>query len=394
MLTLEPMDLHDPIDWMLPPSKSHMIRWLALAAQAEGETVLSFDSEPGEDVLSMAECLRQLGAGIEQSASQWSVTGVGADGFSEPEGVLDCGNSGTAARFLTAIAAGLASAVALDGDASLRRRDLSALNSALREFGCEISSDAVPLSVNGPAGPGRAYLEVGSSSQPLSALLLASPGYSARLHLGLSEGSVSRGYSRLSFELAALCGSPNRLDGDVVVIEPWRVSTPPAVSIPEEVSLLPMAMLMSELHDAEVEVRSSGIKLTPALMALAEQESELDLRDESDVITPAATLLALGRGGRITGAAHSRGKESDRILGTVGLLAAFGMASSATEDGIEVPGGQVPARPESPVQTYGDHRIAMTAMVLASKVGGSIVNPEISAVTDPGFIERLTGLGD
>jgi 5-enolpyruvylshikimate-3-phosphate synthase len=70
------------------------------------------------------------------------------------------------------------------------------------------------------------------------------------------------------------------------------------------------------------------------------------------------------------------------------------MASSATEDGIEVPGGQVPARPESPVQTYGDHRIAMTAMVLASKVGGSIVNPEISAVTDPGFIERLTGLGD
>jgi 5-enolpyruvylshikimate-3-phosphate synthase len=58
MLTLEPMDLHDPIDWMLPPSKSHMIRWLVLAAQAEGETVLSFDGEPGEDILSMAECLR------------------------------------------------------------------------------------------------------------------------------------------------------------------------------------------------------------------------------------------------------------------------------------------------------------------------------------------------
>ena len=393
MLTIESMELHGPIDWALPPSKSHMIRWLALAAQAEGETVLSFDGEPGEDILSMAKCLQQLGAGIDRSASQWSVTGVGAGGFSEPEGVLDCGNSGTAVRFLTAIAAGIEPEVILDGDASLRRRDLSALNSALRELGCEISSDAVPLSVKGLIGIGGTYLDMRSSSQPLSALLLASPGYSGPLHLGLSEGSVSRGYSRLSFELAELCGSPNRLDSDILVIEPWRVSAPATVGIPDETSLLPMAMLMSELHCVEVEVRGWDNELTPALMALSEQASELDLRDESDVITPAAALLALVRGGRITGAAHSRGKESDRILRTVEMLAAFGMASNATDDGIEIPGGQVPARPESPVETHGDHRIAMTAMVLASKVGGTIVNPEVSAVTDPEFIERLTGLG-
>jgi len=392
MLTIESMELHGPIDWALPPSKSHMIRWLALAAQAEGETVLSFDGEPGEDILSMAECLRQLGADINQSDSQWSVTGVGAGGFNGPEGVLDCGNSGTAVRFLTAIAAGIESEVVLDGDASLRGRDLSALNSALRELGCEISSDAVPLSVKGPIDTGGTRLETRSSSQPLSALLLASPGYSGPLHIGLSEGSVSRGYARLSFELAELCGSPNRLDGGILVIEPWRVSAPDAVGIPDETSLLPMAMLMSELHCVEVGVRGWDNELSPALMALSEQASDLDLRDESDVITPAAALLALVRGGRITGAAHSRGKESDRILRTVETLAAFGMASNATEDGIEIPGGQVPVRPESPVETHGDHRIAMTAMVLASKVGGTIVNPEICAVTDPRFTERLSGL--
>ena len=392
MLTIEPMELDGPIDWALPPSKSHMIRWLVLAAQSEGETVLSFDGEPGEDILSMAECLRQLGADINQSDSQWSVTGVGAGGFNGPEGVLDCGNSGTAVRFLTAIAAGIESEVVLDGDASLRGRDLSALNSALRELGCEISSDAVPLSVKGPIDTGGTRLETRSSSQPLSALLLASPGYSGPLHIGLSEGSVSRGYARLSFELAELCGSPNRLDGGILVIEPWRVSAPDAVGIPDETSLLPMAMLMSELHCVEVGVRGWDNELSPALMALSEQASDLDLRDESDVITPAAALLALVRGGRITGAAHSRGKESDRILRTVETLAAFGMASNATEDGIEIPGGQVPVRPESPVETHGDHRIAMTAMVLASKVGGTIVNPEICAVTDPRFTERLSGL--
>ena len=57
MLSIEPMGLEAAIEWSLPPSKSHMIRWLTLAAQAEGDTVLSFTGSVGKDVLSMANSL-------------------------------------------------------------------------------------------------------------------------------------------------------------------------------------------------------------------------------------------------------------------------------------------------------------------------------------------------
>jgi 3-phosphoshikimate 1-carboxyvinyltransferase len=104
--------------------------------------------------------------------------------------------------------------------------------------------------------------------------------------------------------------------------------------------------------------------------------------------------MAIGSGGTITGVGHARGKESDRIDRTVQMLAEFGMTSRAAHDGIEILGRQAPKRPERAVETHGDHRLAMTAMVLAGKVGGDIVNPEICAVTDPKFIERMTRYGE
>ena len=388
------MELEGTIEWSLPPSKSHMIRWLALAAQAEGETALNFTGSVGEDILSMAGCLQAMGVSIEQGASKWIVGGVGPRGLRAPEGVLDCGNSATAARFLMAIAAGMSQPVSLDGDQSLRQRDMSALAEALRELGCEVTSDTLPLTVTGPVIPGPVRLDVSASSQPLSALLLASPGYSGAIHLRIPSHSVSRGYSMLSYELTGLCGSSNEVGSNGAVIEPWRPVTPGAAEIPGELSLLPLAMLLAELHRVEVVVTGDGLELSSALMGLAEQTEELDLRDESDLIAPAAALMALGGGGTITGAAHARGKESDRIGSTVGLLGCFGIEVNETEDGIEVAGGQSPVRPTLPADSHGDHRVAMTAMALASKCGGSVAGAEVCAVSDPDFIEKLLGMGE
>ncbi len=388
------MELEGIIEWSLPPSKSHMIRWLALAAQTEGETALNFTGNVGEDILSMAGCLQDMGVSIEQGASKWVVGGVGPRGLRAPEGVLDCGNSATAARFLMAIAAGMSQPVSLDGDQSLRKRDMSALAEALRELGCEVTSDTLPLTVTGPVIPGLVCLDVSTSSQPLSALLLASPGYSGTIQLRISSHSVSRGYSMLTYELTGLCGSSNEMGSNSADIEPWRPVTPGVAEIPGELSLLPLAMLLAELHGVEVVVTGDGLELSSALMGLAEQTEELNLRDESDLIAPAAALMALSGGGTITGAAHARGKESDRISSTVDLLGCFGIETNETEDGIEVAGGQSPVRPTLPADSQGDHRIAMTAMALASKCGGSVVGAEVCAVSDPDFIEKLLGMGE
>ena len=393
VLNIEPMDIEGPLHWALPPSKSHMIRWLVLAAQSSVTVAIRFSQGPGRDILSMAECLEALGAVIERKDSEWAVSGVGRDGFRAPVGTLNCGNSGTTARFLMAIAAGMSDSVEIDGDDSLRARDMSVIAGVLRDLGCSVSGDALPLTVTGPLESGTSVVDLSSSSQPLSAMLLAAPGFPSSVSLKTVGRSVSRGYYEMSFEIAESCGSQNRFSEDVNEIVPWEVNVPEAVMIPTEDSLLPVAMLISDLHGSRLELEIGG-NPSPAIVDLAEQSDILDLRDESDLICPASALMAIGNGGRIIGTAHSRGKESDRIASTVYLLRCFGMDAEATEDGLDIPGNQSPSRPEIPVDSHQDHRLAMTAMALASSCGGVVSEPEICAVSDPGFISRLLGLGD
>lgn len=396
VLRIEPIEAPDAVRWRLPPSKSHMVRWLVLAAQSKGTTELAFEGVPGDDIASMGNCLEMMGAGIERGDESWVVKGA-KNGLSIPDMVLDCGNSGTTARVMTAIAAGMTLPVTIDGDESLRGRDGSILSSVLTELGCRISSERLPCTVTGPIRLRRADLDQSFSSQPLTALLLASPSYPEGTEILLTGEAVSRGYSHLTMEICEACGSPNVPNEGILHLDPWRVIAPDRVLIPGEASLVPMSMLFSRLFGtgSKVEIPPGDAMIVEAIGSLGNADGGMvDLRDASDIISPASALIAMGNGGSIVGAGHVRGKESDRISTTVEMLAAFGMSSRETDDGIEIPGGQFPEKPDRPVETHGDHRLVMTAAVLASKVGGIIINPGASAVTDPEFIERLTGVGE
>jgi len=392
VLSLEPMELKGSLEWSLPPSKSHMIRWLVMASQSSGTTTLRFSSEPGRDVYSMADCLELLGSEIERNKDEWVVTGVGKEGFTTPKQILDCGNSGTTARFLMAISAGIGGEIKIDGDESLRERDMSVLSGVLRELGCTVSDDTLPLSVTGPLKTNIASLDISTSSQPLSAMLLAAPKFPFPIDLEIAGKAVSRGYYEMSFEIARSCESKNKFSSGSIEIVPWEVLVPEVVTVPTENSLLPIAMLISELHDVNLEIEMA--ESSRAIVSLAERSEILNLRDESDLICPASVLMAIGKGGKIVGVNHVRGKESDRLDSTIYLLRCFGMHAEVTNEGLMIPGGQIPAPPSEPVETQLDHRLAMTAMVLASKFGGEICEPEISAVSDPSFISRLLELGD
>ena len=129
-----------------------------------------------------------------------------------------------------------------------------------------------------------------------------------------------------------------------------------------------MAILLSHLHGVNfvTGVEDSGIGISGTIKSIEEGENEVFLGEASDIITPLAAIMAIGDGGRISGAAHARGKESDRISKTVELLESFGLYSKETDDGLLIRGSQHPVRPEEPVETHGDHRLAMTAMALAS----------------------------
>ena len=402
---IQPQDITAPIQWQLAPSKSHMIRWLLLAAQGEKDVTLNFSGTPGDDVESMARCLAQLGVNIEKSESQWVISGVGVNGFKRPISVLNCGNSGTALRLLTIATARLNYPIMLDGDQTLRRRHSETLLHILEYLGAQVSHgtglESLPYLIHGQMKSGEVTIDVSRSSQPLSSLLLSMPALDGEIRVNLAGQGVSRLHAQLSFELAEKTGSENQMDWRKHInLKPWVVECPDVVEIPSDRSLESFAILYQSLHGIEVEVTnlpSDDDSLGAEILATCAggqmmsdiDDFKIDLRDSNDLLPPLAAILAIGNGGTITGASHARHKESNRIEKTSELLAQFGLTATPTEDGLEIEGGQTPTAPSELVKTHADHRLWMTAACLATKVGATLSHPNCYAVSDPDFINKL-----
>ena len=391
MLSIPIIDNPDEVEWFLPPSKSHMIRWIALSSQCSTGTRLIFRGVPGRDIISMADCVEEMGASIEREAGQWKIRG-GEGVLIPPKANLDCGNSATAAKILSFLVACFDSPVVIDGDSSLRRRDFTQLSKSLEDLGCKVSSDRLPLEITGPITGGRTRIDESLSSQTLTGIILASSGLQKQVEVSLYGDAVSRWYRDLTIEICNDCGWSGTLEEEMILSN-WEVKTPKKVEIPPEISLFPLSVLFDLLHGT----RSLDQDLTnfqsPVLEAtsdaLSSEKDEVDLRDSSDIIAPCAAIMALGTGGEILGAPHARGKEADRILSTVRLLSSFGMEANETDTGLKIPGGQLPRSPKKVFDCELDHRLAMTAGVLATKVGADLSGYEICDVTHPGFFEMI-----
>ena len=395
MIILKPMKLSGPVEWNLPPSKSHMIRWLAITSQNEKETIIKFNGEPGDDIKSMKKCMESFGVKVFETDNKWKIRGVNLLESDIRDNILDCGNSGTTANFVTAMASLLDKVVTVDGDDSLRNRDFSEINNTLTTNGASITSNKPPFTITGPISFHRILVNTEISSQPLSSLIMALHKIKKEIIIECTGKSVSRDYSELTIEIIKKCGISVERRDNTIILKNNNLKIPEIIEIPQEISLIPIAILMSELHDVEFIIDKLGESsfLSDSIKMIKDKEKNiLDLRDCSDFITPAAAILAIRRGGKIIGAKHAKGKESNRIEKTAGLLKVFGMNCEITEDGLIIEGKQKPKKPENPVETHLDHRIAMTAVALATFTGGEILNPEISKITDPMFIRKILDL--
>ena len=130
--------------------------------------------------------------------------------------------------------------------------------------------------------------------------------------------------------------------------------------------------------------------------AISPEIDKVDLRDSSDAIAPCAAIMALGTGGEILGAPHARGRS---LTGLNLLLDCYHHSEWKRMKLIldsKSQGGQFPSSPKSVFDCELDHRLAMTAGVLATKVGADLSGYEISNVTHPGFFEMIitSGLGN
>ena len=365
VLEIEPSVLSGRL--RLPPSKSHSMRWLTLASMDESPTRIEM-WEIGEDVQAMIDCLTKLGV-------KWDgLTMTGGD-LNPPSAVLDCKNSGTALRFLIAQSATCGFTIILDGDSSLRARSSLQLVESLGISAKSLSGNSeYPLQLNGPFSLKSVSIDVSKTSQFHSALMLMAPRTNG-FKIETNGEAVSRKHSDLTWDLCKKTGA-------AIPGESWFVNCPDVV-IPSDASMMAFARLAGlDVQNAPEVTDSIGHDLDNKF-----------LRDSNDLITPMAAWLALGEGGTISGAKHAAFKESNRIMKTAELLAKFGITSSISDDGITVPGGQNPIRPKGIVETFDDHRIQMTAILLASICGGIIEGANLHKVAWPSFLEQLINLG-
>lgn len=413
----------------IPGDKSITHRALMLNATAEGDARIDAFLDAA-DTRSTLECMRALGAEIEQVAEDALVVrGRGRAGLREAGDVLDCGNSGTTIRLLSGLLAGFPFLSVLTGDSSLRRRPMGRIVQPLRALGARMSARAggtlPPLVIEGGAIAGGQRIETPvASAQVKSALLLAA--LAGEGGITVAEPSRSRDHSE---RMLAAMGADVAVEGATVTL------TPPAadlqaidVRVPGDISTAAAWIVAATLHpDADVLLTGVGLNPTRAgiLDVLREMGADIeeleprtvggepvaDLRVRSAALhgvriegatipraideLPLLALAGAVADGEtvIAGAAELRLKESDRVATTAAALRALGAEVTEHAAGLDVAGG---ARLRGGrVEAAGDHRLAMLGAVGALIADGEseIEGADAVAVSYPAFWSDLERLG-
>ena len=426
----------------LPGDKSISHRALMLALLADGSTRITGAGD-GADLRSTAEIVRALGAEVARAPSgdgagnvDYIVRSGGVSSISRPTGILDCGNSGTSMRLFAGLLAGVPIAVTLDGDASLRSRPMARIIEPLRSMGAVVAGSGAdasrpPLSIEGRA-PLRAvdWRTPVPSAQVKSAILLA--GLAADGTTMVHEAVATRDHTERMLGARGVedRSEPSLDGGAVVALEgPATVETLDQV-VPGDPSAAAFWLVAAAIHrDATIRLETVGvnptrraaIELLRRMGASIEEQGdvkdskpgdgagepvadlvarsselraiELDAAETAAAIDeiPVLCLAATQAPGRsvIRGAGELRHKESDRIAGIVTGLRALGARIEAAGDDIVIE-GPTPLR-GAPVDSLGDHRLALTFAIAGVVAGGAttIRDADSVAVSYPSFFADL-----
>ncbi len=409
----------------VPGDKSVSHRALMFGSIAEGRTDVS-GFLPGEDCLATLEAMRAMGVGIESvSDTEIRIDGVGLHGLSAPAEALDLGNSGTAMRLMAGLLAGQRFDSVLTGDASLSARPMGRIIRPLGEMGAVIGSvdGKPPLEIKGGGGlTAIDYAMPVASAQVKSAVLLA--GLYANGATSVTEPAVTRNHTEL---MLAAMGAPIQLkDGRISVEDGCRLQGGP-VAVPADLSSASFVILAALLsNDADLLIQNVGVNPTrtgviDVLRAMGadirlENERLLGHEPAADIrvraselrggpVDPALVSLAIDEfpvlfvaaaaaGGRtvFSGLAELRVKESDRIAAMAAGLKRLGVNVEETPDGAVIEGGRIAG---GEVDSYGDHRVAMSLAVAGTVAEGPVTVRDVAAVDTsfPGFASLLDSLG-
>jgi 3-phosphoshikimate 1-carboxyvinyltransferase len=386
----------------VPGSKSYTHRMLIAAALADGVSHLK-NALVSEDTKFTMDALRQMGIQIEVNRDEVRVVGKG--GLLEPcEAPIYLGNSGTSMRLLTGVAALGTGTYTLTGNARMQMRPIKDLLDALQQMGIKARSvkntGCPPVEVTGAAiNTEQVNINCQNSSQYLSALLLMAPNTSRGLEIRVTGGlPVSRPYVDLTAELMETFGIRFERQGYKNFKVPggqlYRAGKYVVETDCSQAAYFWAAAAISgaEIKVAGVQTDSTQgdlrfVDLLQQMGCRVTMESnsirvaggplcaiEADLADMPDQVPTLAVVAAFAEGTTvIKNVAHLKSKESDRLNATVTELNKMGIDATSSANALVIKGG----KPQGAIiDTYNDHRIAMSFAIAGLKVPGVCIQNE------------------
>ena len=402
----------------VPGSKSQTNRALVLAAlaTAQGASTIS-GALRSRDTDLMIGALRTLGVGVDGDDSELTVTGhvnpaAGA--------TVDCGLAGTVLRFVPPVAALSTETVVFDGDEQARGRPIAPLLAALRGLGVDIDGDGLPFSVRGTGAVAGGLVEIDASgsSQFVSGLLLSGACFTDGLTIVHTGDSVPSA-PHVAMTVAMLRDAS--VDVDDTQANHWRVSPGPIsarhwVIEPDLSNAVPF--LAAAVASGGI-VRIAGwpsVSTQPAdailgilekLGAIARHSNsylevqgvgvyggfDVDLHDVGELAPAVAALAALASPGsvsQLTGIAHLRGHETDRLAALSSEINGLGGHCEEIPDGLVITARLLHG---GVWRSYADHRMATAGAIVGLRVPGvEVEDIATTAKTLPDFPQLWAGM--
>ncbi|GAB3041609.1 3-phosphoshikimate 1-carboxyvinyltransferase [Oleiagrimonas citrea] len=408
----------------VPGDKSVSHRAVMLAGIAEGVSHVRGFLE-GEDTRATARIMQQLGVRMETPApGQRIVHGVGLHGLRGSDAPLDCGNAGTGMRLLAGLLAGQAFDSTLVGDASLSRRPMRRVSDPLQQMGAVVETregGLPPLTLRGGHSlHGIEYAPPMASAQVKSAVLLA--GLYAQGETVVREVRPTRDYTE---RMLAAFGWPVQMEPGYVRLRGGATLQGGEVVVPGDFSSAAFPLLAAVITPGS-HLRLRAVGLNPRRTGLlevlrrmgaditvheareeaGETLADLEIRHAplrgidvpvehvSDMIDefPALFVAAACAEGvtRVRGAAELRVKESDRIDAMARGLRTLGVTVEETPDGADIVGQGEGRFGGGEIDSHGDHRIAMSFAVAASRSAEAVHILDCAAVDTsfPDFVAQ------
>jgi len=408
---------------IIPGSKSYTNRALIIAALATGKSVLNYPLY-SDDTKYMMESLRKLGVELKEEKNRIVINGC-CGKFDVKDANLFCGIAGTTSRFLTGVAALLNQEVIVDGEGKILERPIGELVNGLRELGVKIEyigkEGSLPLKINSNGLSGNNVSMKGDvSSQYFTSLLMIAPMLKNGLTINVIGEQVSKSYIDITVDIMKQFGVEVINDNyKRYIVKAGQSYKGREYNIEGDWSSASYLCCIGALHKGSLEIQNLNNKSVQGdrnFAKLIEQSGakviynengiiiygnekikplNIDMQQMPDTSMSIAMLLSFANGeSKITGLSTLKDKETKRLLAIKTELSKLDIESEIGDDYIIIHGGNPHAKDIVEIETYDDHRIAMSFAIVGSKIDNvSIKNPNVVKKSFVNFWETLKRIG-